>query len=115
MAFRPLWKSLVSKARGGKGLVLAIDGALKAIWDAIDTIVGISGSSGSSTFNGSTGVTVDIGETLDDTNYRVVITATENSEDVGAIYVTDKTTTTFVVKCTGTGVVDFDWVLIYNN
>ena len=40
MAFRPLWKSLASEARGGKGLVLAIDAALKALWEALGTIPG---------------------------------------------------------------------------
>jgi len=40
MAYRPLWKSLASEARGGKGLVLAIDAALEALWDAIEAING---------------------------------------------------------------------------
>jgi hypothetical protein len=38
MAYRPLWKSLASEARGGKGLVLAIDAGMKAVWDYIDAL-----------------------------------------------------------------------------
>jgi len=38
MAFRPLWQSLASEARGGKGLIIAIDAALKAIWDYLDSL-----------------------------------------------------------------------------
>ena len=77
------------------------------------TVTGIH--SGSDTFAGASGVTITIGSTLAGTSYRVVITATADSEDVGAVYVLSKTTTTFKVHCTGTGTPTFDWILIDNS
>ena len=71
--------------------------------------------SGTGTFAGASGVTVTIGSTLAGTSYRVVVTATADSEDVGAVYVLSKTTTTFKVHCTGTGTPSFDWILIDNS
>jgi hypothetical protein len=71
--------------------------------------------SGSDTFAGSSGVTVSIGATLGGTTYRVSITPTANSEDVGAIWVASKTTTTFKVHCSGTGTPTFDWLLTDSN
>ena len=78
----------------------------------IDSKVGRSIYGGSDTFNGSTGVTVSIGATLSGTNYAVSIIPTGDAIDVGAIHVESKTTTGFVVKCTGTGTPTFDWVLV---
>jgi len=68
--------------------------------------------SGEDTFSGSAGATVSIGGTLSGTDYGVSIIPTGDSEDVGAIYVDTKTTSTFKVKCTGTGTPTFDWVLV---
>ena len=67
---------------------------------------------GSSTFNGSTGVSVSIGATLAGTNYKVSIVPTGDPLNVGPFYVTTKTTTEFTVKCSGFGTPTFDWVLI---
>ena len=71
-------------------------------------------TAGSDTFAGSAGVTVAIGSTFVGTSYYVTVTPTANSEDVGAIWVASKTTSTFKVHCSGTGTPTFDWILIYN-
>jgi len=67
---------------------------------------------GAGTFNGTTGDVITIGATLGGTAYHVAITPTGDSLNVGAIYVDTKTTTQFTVKCTGTGVPAFDWMIM---
>ena len=77
---------------------------------------GIGIYSGTGVFAGTTGDTISIGSTLAGTTYRVSITPTgANSEDVGAIWVDGKSTTQFVVKNTGSSVIDFDYIVIDAN
>ena len=71
--------------------------------------------SGAGTFNGTTGDEISIGATLGGTSYQVSILPTGDSLNVGAIYIDTKTTTTFLVKCTGSGTPTFDWKLIDKN
>uniref|UniRef100_A0A6H1ZEM3 Putative tail protein n=2 Tax=viral metagenome TaxID=1070528 RepID=A0A6H1ZEM3_9ZZZZ len=70
--------------------------------------------SGSGTFNGSTGVTINIGATLSGATYSVAITiTTSNPINVGAISVESKANNQFVVKNTGSDVTStFDWIVI---
>lgn len=85
------------------------------IWGSDSNGDGTPSYGGSETFNGETGVSITIGETLDGTDYQVAIMPTADALNVGAIYITDKTTTTFKVKCTGGGTPTFDWTLRDNN
>jgi len=94
-------------AKAGGGLYFKDDAGIESALGRIH--------SGTGTFAGASGVTINIGSTLAGTSYRVVITATADSEDVGAVYVLSKTTTTFKVHCTGTGTPTFDWILIDNS
>ena len=71
--------------------------------------------SGAGTFNGTTGDEISIGATLGGTSYQGSILPTGDSLNVGAIYIDTKTTTTFLVKCTGSGTPTFDWKLIDKN
>jgi hypothetical protein len=54
MSFTPLYQSKVSDARGGKGLILAIDGMLEEIWNAISGGVLTWGSAVSKTIASGT-------------------------------------------------------------
>ncbi len=83
------------------------------IEDAIAAIPTSTFYSGSSTFNTNTGVTVSIGTTLSGSTYEVFVTPTAaTGGTVGDIYITDKGTTTFKVKCVGSNTTaTFDWIL----
>jgi hypothetical protein len=71
---------------------------------------------GTGVFNGPTGVSVSIGATLAGTTYRVMITPTADPLNIGSIYVSNKTTNTFTIKCTGSDTsCTFDWILIDMN
>ena len=77
------------------------------------SLIGTQGVfAGSGTFAGLTGDVIDIGATLGGTSYAVTVTAQADSEDVGAIYITTKTTSQFTVFCTGSGTPGFDWILV---
>ena len=69
---------------------------------------------GTAIFNSDTGVTVNIGQTLADTNYKVFITPSADTlGTVGDFYVKERTTSNFVVYCTGSNTeTNFDWLLI---
>jgi len=73
--------------------------------------------SGTGTFAGTAGDIINIGATLAGTTYHVFVTPKGYAEDVGAYYVDEatKTTTTFSVKCSGSGTPDFSWLLIDRN
>jgi len=104
----------------GPSYSMVWDGARVTVLDASgrtleSTVPAVANYSGSDTFAGVSGVTVDIGETLSGTIYYVAVTPTADSEDVGSIYVTSKTASTFKVHCTGTGTPTFDWMLADKN
>ena len=71
--------------------------------------------SGSGNFNGSVGVSVNIGSTLSGTDYVVGITPTADAIDVGPFWVNNKSTSTFMVYNWGSSVGSFDWILVDNN
>jgi len=69
---------------------------------------------GTGTFNSTSGRTISIGVTLANTNYRVIVTPTADTQGyLGEIWVTTKTTSNFVVYNTGSNnTASFDWILI---
>jgi hypothetical protein len=96
---------------------LGSDAVTQFDWVLIDTsVAGISVYAGNDTFAGSGGTTsVSIGTTLTGTSYYVALTPTANPSLVGGFYMTNKSTTGFDVKNSGSGVSAFDWVLFDKN
>ena len=86
--------------------------SMKITWANLITALGIHVGVG--VFAGSdAGVTIAIGATLDDTTYYVTITPQTNSENIGPVYVDNKTTTTFDVSNLGAdNTSTFEWILV---
>jgi len=69
---------------------------------------------GTGTFNSTTGEVITIGVTMDNTTYKVNITATSDpSGTLGEVWVTSKSTTQFTVKNSGSNITaTYDWVVM---
>lgn len=70
-------------------------------------------ASGSGTFNSISGRTISIGKTMSSNTYKVSVTPTANPDgSLGEVWIESKTTTSFVVKCSGsTTTCTFDWMI----
>lgn len=92
---------------GSGGLTVNGAGELVVIGGRINVYAG------SGTFNSTTGVTMSIGATVDDTLYSVsIIPTTANPINVGEISVGSKAVSQFVVKNSGTdNTSTFDWIV----
>ncbi len=85
--------------------------SFKMTWTNLLAAIGLHAGVG--VFAGSdVGVTIAIGATLDDTTYYVAVMPQTNSENIGPIYVDNKTTTTFDVSNLGAdNTSTFEWIL----
>ncbi len=91
---------------------------VQSLSDTLAVLLNNSGSSvkaiGSNTFNSISGRVINIGVTLTNTNYRVVITPITNENfKIGEIWVESKTTTQFTVKNSGSDASStFEWTVL---
>jgi len=65
------------------------------------------------TFNGPDGRTVSFSPAVANVRYNVVIEVPAEDHDVGQIWITDKTTSSFVVRNSGGSRGFFNWSLVY--
>jgi len=82
--------------------------------DSDDHTIYLKGRVGTGTFNSTSGVTIDIGETLTSADYRVIITpTTADPSTIGAISIYNRTTSTFDVYNSGAdSASSFDWIIV---
>ena len=103
---------VMRELKGSPLSTVEFDWDLTTLMNNINTVLSMVIYHGSSSFNGIAGTLIGLGVTLDDTGYSVSVTPTQDSENVGAIYIGNKTTSTFTVYCTGTGTATFDWMVV---
>jgi len=97
---------------GGVPSGYGMNSIVQGLYSILNDILAIiqSYESGQSNFAGVTGVDITMSSPKTSTNYRVLITPTEDpAGNLGEVYVDRKTTTSFTVYNSGTAVTGFIW------